>query len=175
MPAKPPRSVAMPFPPPDATTFRSAPAQKYGPLCVMTPTHNWSSSSRRSMAASMAALVSALMALRASGRSSRITNTRPCTSVVKPIDAPSPRSTAHYGNERLVGAVRGEAVHTPICDQLGIEFPIFAFSHCRDVVAAVTNAGGFGVLGALAYEPERLEIELNWIDEHVKGKPYGVD
>jgi NAD(P)H-dependent flavin oxidoreductase YrpB (nitropropane dioxygenase family) len=66
-------------------------------------------------------------------------------------------------------------MRTPICDTLGIEFPIFAFSHCRDVVAAVTNAGGFGVLGALAYEPERLEIELNWIDEHVKGKPYGVD
>jgi NAD(P)H-dependent flavin oxidoreductase YrpB (nitropropane dioxygenase family) len=66
-------------------------------------------------------------------------------------------------------------VHTPICDRLGIEFPIFAFSHCRDVVAAVTNAGGYGVLGALAYEPERLEIELDWIDEHVKGKPYGVD
>jgi NAD(P)H-dependent flavin oxidoreductase YrpB (nitropropane dioxygenase family) len=66
-------------------------------------------------------------------------------------------------------------VRTPICNQLGIEFPIFAFSHCRDVVAAVTNAGGFGVLGALAYEPDRLEIELNWIDEHTKGRPYGVD
>jgi NAD(P)H-dependent flavin oxidoreductase YrpB (nitropropane dioxygenase family) len=66
-------------------------------------------------------------------------------------------------------------MRTPICDRLGIEFPIFAFSHCRDVVAAVTNAGGFGVLGALAYEPERLEIELDWIDDHVKGKPYGVD
>jgi NAD(P)H-dependent flavin oxidoreductase YrpB (nitropropane dioxygenase family) len=66
-------------------------------------------------------------------------------------------------------------MRTPICDQLGIEFPIFAFSHCRDVVAAVTNAGGYGVLGALAYEPERLEVELNWIDEHVKGRPYGVD
>ncbi len=64
---------------------------------------------------------------------------------------------------------------TAICRRLGIEFPIFAFSHCRDVVAAVTNAGGYGVLGALAYEPERLEIELNWIDEHVNGKPYGVD
>ena len=64
---------------------------------------------------------------------------------------------------------------TPIAEQLGIEFPIFAFSHCRDVVAAVTNAGGFGVLGALAYGPERLEIELNWIDEHVGGKAYGVD
>lgn len=66
-------------------------------------------------------------------------------------------------------------MRTPICDRLGIEFPVFAFSHCRDVVAAVTNAGGFGVLGALAYEPERLEIELDWIDEHVHGKPYGVD
>jgi len=66
-------------------------------------------------------------------------------------------------------------MRTPICDRLGIEFPVFAFSHCRDVVAAVTNAGGFGVLGALAYEPERLEVELDWIDEHVGGKPYGVD
>jgi NAD(P)H-dependent flavin oxidoreductase YrpB (nitropropane dioxygenase family) len=66
-------------------------------------------------------------------------------------------------------------MRTPIAERLGIEFPIFAFSHCRDVVAAVTNAGGFGVLGALAYGPERLEIELNWIDDHVKGRPYGVD
>jgi len=66
-------------------------------------------------------------------------------------------------------------VRTPICSRLGIEFPIFAFSHCRDVVAAVTNAGGFGVLGALAYEPDRLEIELKWIEDHVNGRPYGVD
>ena len=66
-------------------------------------------------------------------------------------------------------------MRTPICDRLEIEFPIFAFSHCRDVVAAVTNAGGYGVLGALAFEPERLEVELDWIDEHVGGKPYGVD
>jgi NAD(P)H-dependent flavin oxidoreductase YrpB (nitropropane dioxygenase family) len=66
-------------------------------------------------------------------------------------------------------------VRTPICDRLGIEFPIFAFSHCRDVVAAVSKAGGFGVLGALAYSPDELEIELNWIDEHVGDKAYGVD
>ncbi len=63
----------------------------------------------------------------------------------------------------------------PICDQFGIEFPIFAFSPCRDVVAAVSRAGGFGVLGALAFTPEELEIELAWIDDHVEGKPYGVD
>ncbi len=64
---------------------------------------------------------------------------------------------------------------TAICDQFGIDFPLFAFSHCRDVVAAVTNAGGFGVLGGVAFRPDQLERELSWIDEQVKGKPYGVD
>jgi NAD(P)H-dependent flavin oxidoreductase YrpB (nitropropane dioxygenase family) len=66
-------------------------------------------------------------------------------------------------------------MRTPVCDQLGIEFPILAFSHCRDVVAAVSRAGGMGVLGAVAFSPQQLEIELDWIDEHVGGKPYGVD
>src|ERR1700704_2066712 len=66
-------------------------------------------------------------------------------------------------------------MHTEVCDRLGVEFPIFAFSHCRDVVAAVTNAGGFGVLGATGHSPRTLEIDLAWIDEQVKGKPYGVD
>jgi NAD(P)H-dependent flavin oxidoreductase YrpB (nitropropane dioxygenase family) len=66
-------------------------------------------------------------------------------------------------------------VKTSICDQYGIDFPLFAFSHCRDVVAAVTNAGGLGVLGGTAFTPEALEQELNWIDEQVRGKPYGVD
>ena len=64
---------------------------------------------------------------------------------------------------------------TEICERLGIEFPIFAFSHCRDVVAAVSRAGGLGVLGAVAFSAEQLELELKWIDEHVDGKPYGVD
>jgi NAD(P)H-dependent flavin oxidoreductase YrpB (nitropropane dioxygenase family) len=66
-------------------------------------------------------------------------------------------------------------MHTPICDDLGIEFPIFAFTHCRDVVVAVSKAGGFGVLGAVGFSPEQLEIELNWIDEHIGDHPYGVD
>ena len=66
-------------------------------------------------------------------------------------------------------------MRTPICDTFGIEFPIFAFSHCRDVVAAVSKAGGLGVLGAVAFSTEQLEIELNWIDDNVDGKPYGVD
>lgn len=66
-------------------------------------------------------------------------------------------------------------MRTDLCDLFGIDTPIFAFSHCRDVVAAVTNAGGMGVLGALAFSPEQLELELRWIDENVDGKPYGVD
>ena len=64
---------------------------------------------------------------------------------------------------------------SPICDMLGIEFPLVAFTHCRDVVVEVSKAGGFGVLGAAGYGPESLEVELNWIDEHIDGKPYGVD
>ncbi len=66
-------------------------------------------------------------------------------------------------------------MRTPLCDTLGIEFPIFAFSHCRDVVAAVSRAGGFGVLGAVGFPPDQLEVELRWIDEHVGDRPYGVD
>lgn len=64
---------------------------------------------------------------------------------------------------------------TEIRRKLGIEFPIFAFTHCRDVVAAVSNAGGIGVLGAIAFDPDQLEVELSWIDEHVGDHPYGVD
>jgi NAD(P)H-dependent flavin oxidoreductase YrpB (nitropropane dioxygenase family) len=66
-------------------------------------------------------------------------------------------------------------VHTEICDRLDIEFPIFAFTHCRDVAAAVSNAGGFGVLGAIGFSPDELAVELAWLDEHVGDKPYGVD
>src|SRR5450432_2467419 len=66
-------------------------------------------------------------------------------------------------------------MRTKLAKEMGIEFPIFAFSHCRDVVAAVSKAGGMGVLGALAFTPEQLEQELAWIDDNVDGKPYGVD
>jgi NAD(P)H-dependent flavin oxidoreductase YrpB (nitropropane dioxygenase family) len=66
-------------------------------------------------------------------------------------------------------------MRTRVAELLGVEFPIVAFSHCRDVVAAVSKAGGFGVLGAVAHTPEMLETELTWIEEHAGGKPYGVD
>lgn len=62
-----------------------------------------------------------------------------------------------------------------VSEMLRIEFPILAFSHCRDVVAEVSRAGGLGVLGAVGHSPEMLEIDLAWIDAHVDGRPYGVD
>jgi len=66
-------------------------------------------------------------------------------------------------------------MRTAITDLLEIEFPILAFSHCRDVVAAVSKAGGLGVLGAVAHSPEQLEIDLKWIEDEVGNRPYGVD
>ncbi|MDR6831834.1 MULTISPECIES: nitronate monooxygenase [unclassified Sphingopyxis] len=66
-------------------------------------------------------------------------------------------------------------MQSPICAMLGIEFPLLAFSHCRDVVVAVSKAGGMGVFGAASLPPARLEEELAWIDAHIGGKPYGVD
>lgn len=67
-------------------------------------------------------------------------------------------------------------MNSVICDMFGIEFPLLAFSHCRNVVVEVSKAGGMGVLGAVDISsPEQLELELKWIDEHIGGKPYGVD
>jgi NAD(P)H-dependent flavin oxidoreductase YrpB (nitropropane dioxygenase family) len=66
-------------------------------------------------------------------------------------------------------------MNSKICELLDIEFPLVAFTHCRDVVVAVSKAGGCGVLGAVGMSPEQLEKELKWIDEHIDGKPYGVD
>ena len=66
-------------------------------------------------------------------------------------------------------------MNTKLCRMLGIDFPLLAFSHCRDVVASVSRAGGFGVFGAAGCTPEQLETELAWIDGHVDGRPYGVD
>ena len=66
-------------------------------------------------------------------------------------------------------------MNSRICEMLDIEFPLVAFTHCRDVVVAVSKAGGCGVLGAVGMSPEILEQELKWIDDHIDGKPYGVD
>ena len=90
-------------------------------------------------------------------------------------DAAPPERQARLPPGQGPRRARSTAMKNRLTEMFGIEFPIFAFSHCRDVVAAVTNAGGMGVLGALAFTDEQLELELNWIDEHVDGKPYGVD
>jgi NAD(P)H-dependent flavin oxidoreductase YrpB (nitropropane dioxygenase family) len=59
--------------------------------------------------------------------------------------------------------------------EFGVAYPIFAFSHCRDVVAEVSRRGGFGVYGAASHTVDELDTELSWIDEHCGGKPYGID
>ena len=66
-------------------------------------------------------------------------------------------------------------MHTEICDWFGIDVPIFAFTHCRDVVVEVSKAGGLGVLGAVGFTAEELETQLQWIDERIGNRPYGVD
>lgn len=63
-----------------------------------------------------------------------------------------------------------------ITDAFSIDVPILAFTHCRDVVVAVSRAGGLGVLGAAGHTPEQLEIDLAWIEDELGGaRPYGVD
>ena len=66
-------------------------------------------------------------------------------------------------------------MNNELCRMTGAEFPLFAFSHCRDVVAAVSRAGGFGVLGGSGFTPESLKVELDWIDSQLDGQPYGID
>jgi NAD(P)H-dependent flavin oxidoreductase YrpB (nitropropane dioxygenase family) len=71
--------------------------------------------------------------------------------------------------------MNGEPLHTRLCDEYGCELPIVAFAHTKDVIAAVTNAGGIGVLGAAGMTPEELVSAIRWIRERVGNKPFGVD
>ncbi len=64
---------------------------------------------------------------------------------------------------------------TPITEMFGIDLPILAFTHCRDVVVSVTKAGGLGVLGAAGHSLRQLEIDLEWIRDELGGRPFGVD
>lgn len=64
---------------------------------------------------------------------------------------------------------------TAITEMFGIDVPILAFTHCRDVVVAVSKAGGMGVLGAAGHSDEQFEIDLDWIEAELGGRPYGVD
>jgi NAD(P)H-dependent flavin oxidoreductase YrpB (nitropropane dioxygenase family) len=64
---------------------------------------------------------------------------------------------------------------TKLARDMGLEFPVFAFTHCRDVAAAVSKAGGLGVLGVAGHSLSNLRSELEWIESEVGDKPYGVD
>jgi NAD(P)H-dependent flavin oxidoreductase YrpB (nitropropane dioxygenase family) len=66
-------------------------------------------------------------------------------------------------------------MRTAITRMFEIDVPIVAFTHCRDVVVAVSKAGGMGVLGAVAHSDRQLEIDLDWIESELDGRPYGVD
>jgi len=66
-------------------------------------------------------------------------------------------------------------MNTKLARDLGLEFPIFAFTHCRDVAAAVSNAGGMGIFGVAAHSASGLRAELDWIEKEIGDKPYGVD
>jgi len=66
-------------------------------------------------------------------------------------------------------------MRTKLAEDMGLEFPIFAFTHCRDVAAAVSKAGGLGVLGVAGHGLKGLRAELEWIEKEVEGKPFGVD
>ena len=62
-----------------------------------------------------------------------------------------------------------------LAKEMGLEFPIFAFTHCRDVAAGVSKAGGLGVLGVAGHSIENLQMEMDWIENEIGDKPYGVD
>ncbi|ANW62739.1 NAD(P)H-dependent flavin oxidoreductase [Mycolicibacterium tokaiense] len=65
---------------------------------------------------------------------------------------------------------------TELCERFGIEYPIFVFTPSEKVAAAVTKAGGLGVLGCVRFnDADDLEDVLQWMDANTDGKPYGVD
>ena len=67
-------------------------------------------------------------------------------------------------------------MHTELCDRFGIQYPIFVFTPSEKVAAAVSRAGGMGVLGCVrVHHPDDLESVLCWMDDNTDGKPYGVD
>ena len=68
-----------------------------------------------------------------------------------------------------------DPLHSKLCDTLGIEYPIIAFTHCKDVVAAVTNAGAFAVMGETHHTPDQIAADIKWIREKVGSRPFGID
>ena len=69
----------------------------------------------------------------------------------------------------------GDPLHSRLCDEYGCEVPVCGFAHTKDVIVAVTNAGGIGVLGATGLTEDELRSDIRWIKERVGDKPWGVD
>ena len=67
-------------------------------------------------------------------------------------------------------------MRTALCELLGIEHPIVGFSPSEHVAAAISRAGGLGVLGCVRFnDPDELDAVLGWMDANTDGRPYGVD
>ncbi len=71
--------------------------------------------------------------------------------------------------------MKEDPLRTKLCDMLGIEFPVVAFTHCKDVAVGVINAGGFAVLGEAMHTPDEIAADIGWIRDRVDGKPFGID
>ena len=68
-----------------------------------------------------------------------------------------------------------DPLRTKLCDMLGIEYPIVAFTHCKDVAVAVINSGGFAVLGEAMHTPDDIAADIKWIRDRIEGRPFGID
>jgi NAD(P)H-dependent flavin oxidoreductase YrpB (nitropropane dioxygenase family) len=68
-----------------------------------------------------------------------------------------------------------DPLHTKLCDMLGIDFPIIAFTPSRQVAVEVINAGGLGVVAGAPHEPDEIAADIKWIRERVGAKPFGID
>lgn len=66
-------------------------------------------------------------------------------------------------------------IRTPICDQLGIQHPVFGFTHEPDVAVAIAQAGGFPVLGLGRDAPEDIPGVIAQVEDRLGGLPYGID
>ena len=67
------------------------------------------------------------------------------------------------------------SLRTALCERLGIEVPIFGFSHSIEVTVALAEAGGFPVFGAARETPERIVKDIALIKSRLNGRPFGVD
>src|ERR1700681_2294623 len=72
----------------------------------------------------------------------------------------------------------GRELRTPLCHELGIKYPIFSagIGHAAgpELVAAVSNAGGFGVLGATGMARDEMGRLIRQVRELTK-LPFGVN